>query len=353
LLLLTVVFLGLLPFASAGTSFRNCTYNGRLNQTQSLVSISDLANLDGSISWGVSLDTTAMSIDDYVSALENGRTPGIINLYFDTAHLDGQNNPLNCQVAAARASGAILMLTLEPWDGLNTINSTVTTALGQLCSDINDAGVHVLVRFAHEMNGDWYPWGMRPGEYRDTFRTVASAVKAAASNAAMVWAPNTGVGYPFAGAGKYFPDTSSSAFTEMDTNHDGNLDSKDDPFTPYYPGDDVVDWIGISLYSKRDNGRADKYANTLSDRGTLKQYISNPGTSFNLYKQFAEDKNKPFLIAETAAAYYPDFAVGDGEVAIKRNWWNQFWSADTLNTFPMLKVGHLPVYYYPKREDRR
>jgi hypothetical protein len=36
----------------------------------------------------------------------------------------------------------------------------------------------------------------------------------------------------------------------MDTNGDGVLDNSDDPFTPYYPGDDMVDWVGISVYSK-------------------------------------------------------------------------------------------------------
>jgi beta-mannanase len=69
----------------------------------------------------------------------------------------------------------------------------------------------------------------------------------------MVWAPNTGVGYPFRGAGKYFPSADSEQYKQMDTNEDGALDANDDPFAPYYPGDDVVDWVGISLYSKVRN----------------------------------------------------------------------------------------------------
>lgn len=69
----------------------------------------------------------------------------------------------------------------------------------------------------------------------------------------MVWAPNTGVGYPFRGAGKYFPSADSEQYKQMDTNGDGALDANDDPFAPYYPGDDVVDWVGISLYSKVRN----------------------------------------------------------------------------------------------------
>lgn len=66
----------------------------------------------------------------------------------------------------------------------------------------------------------------------------------------MVWAPNTAVGYPFNGAGKYLPNADDPRFRQMDTNGDGKVDNADDPFAPYYPGDDVVDWVGISLYSK-------------------------------------------------------------------------------------------------------
>jgi hypothetical protein len=36
----------------------------------------------------------------------------------------------------------------------------------------------------------------------------------------------------------------------LDTNGDGQLTQADDPYAPYYPGDDFVDWIGLSLYYK-------------------------------------------------------------------------------------------------------
>ena len=51
-----------------------------------------------------------------------------------------------------------------------------------------------MVRFAHEMNGDWYQWGQQPTEYISAFQMVASAVRAAACDVAMVWSPNTGYG---------------------------------------------------------------------------------------------------------------------------------------------------------------
>jgi hypothetical protein len=33
----------------------------------------------------------------------------------------------------------------------------------------------------------------------------------------------------------------------LDTNGDGQLDMSDDMFEPYYPGDDVVDWVGMEV----------------------------------------------------------------------------------------------------------
>ncbi|MFP3802582.1 glycosyl hydrolase, partial [Paraburkholderia sp. SIMBA_027] len=66
----------------------------------------------------------------------------------------------------------------------------------------NDDGVPVIVRFAHEMNGSWYAWSQQPQKYVAAFQTLAKAVHTLAPGSAMMWAPNYGGGYPFAG-GKY------------------------------------------------------------------------------------------------------------------------------------------------------
>lgn len=70
-----------------------------------------------------------------------------------------------------------------------------------------------------------------------------TAVKAIAPDAALVWAPNLGNGYPYG-------ETNVANATELaalDTNGNGQLDTGDDPFGPYYPGDNYVDWIGLSI----------------------------------------------------------------------------------------------------------
>lgn len=84
-------------------------------------------------------------------------------------------------------------------------------------------GYPVAIRFAHEMNGYWYPWceqsnGNGRGEYVRAWRHVHRIFDAAgARNAVWVWSPN--VSY-----------TNST------------------PLTRLYPGDAYVDWVGLSGY---------------------------------------------------------------------------------------------------------
>jgi hypothetical protein len=57
---------------------------------------------------------------------------------------------------------------------------------------------------------------------------------------------------PGAAAGPYAAKCSKTSTSEdckqLDTNADGVLDATDDMYTPYYPGDDWVDWVGMSVF---------------------------------------------------------------------------------------------------------
>jgi len=52
--------------------------------------------------------------------------------------------------------------------------------------------------------------------------------------------------YPY-GQTQDFTTLSAADQTLLDTNNNGVLDAGDDAFSPYYPGDELVDWIGLSI----------------------------------------------------------------------------------------------------------
>ena len=115
-------------------------------------------------------------------------------------------------------------------------------------------GTAVFLRFGGEMNGNWTPWGRDPLAYRRAFRLVHAVVNRHATNVALVWAPGAVPTY--------------------------NLDL-------YYPGDDVVDWVGISLYLVR------YYDNRLSQPA----WQDNPASFIApFYEKFAA--RKPLCLVE-------------------------------------------------------
>jgi hypothetical protein len=90
--------------------------------------------------------------------------------------------------------------------------------------DVAKLGLPVGIRFAHEMNGPWYPWseqsnGNHVGEYVQAWRHVHDIFTAnGATNAIWIWSPSRVNPYP-------------------------NIDLHE-----LYPGDDYVDWLGMTGY---------------------------------------------------------------------------------------------------------
>jgi hypothetical protein len=163
--------------------------------------------------------------------------------------------------------GRIPLITWEP----------DTTTLAAIASGADDARIRaraeavardgrpLLLRFAHEMNADWYPWdGVRtsaPGTHDGPTRYVAAwrhlhAVFAAAgaTNVRWVWSPNH----------RSIPAASWNDAAR------------------YYPGDDVVDWIAVDGYD-RPSRRAASFASIFGP--TLTEFAG----------------RKPVMIAETAS----------------------------------------------------
>ncbi|WP_235434440.1 glycosyl hydrolase [Gordonia sp. w5E2] len=292
--------------------------------------------------FGVNLDWQSESLREHHDNL--GHAPAVAVQFSDIPY---NNETWAHTVAAAdqvRNERGIMVLTLEPHAGLAAITEGVVGRLGDDLRKLNDSGVPVILRFAHEMNGSWYAWGQQPRAYVETFRRVAAMVHRKAPGTAMMWAPNYGGGYPFEG-GKYMARSGTEDYQLTDTNGDGKLTADDDAYAPYYPGDDAVDWVGISLYhwgNRRPWGN-----NEVSEPGKFTamlegRYNGSAGhdlTVPNFYQIYGAEHNKPVAIVETAAIYTPARAAqGASELAVKSTWWRQVFAADIPSRYPMLKM---------------
>ncbi len=139
------------------------------------------------------------------------------------------------------AAGYLPMIAWEPWD--HRVESTFDKRRGEqpayalstiIAGDHDELiedwatelaawGRPVAIRFAHEMNGYWYPWsesvnGNVAGQYVAAWRHVHDVFTGAgATNVRWVWSPNP----------------TQSTLT---------------PLAGLYPGDDYVDWLGVVGY---------------------------------------------------------------------------------------------------------
>ncbi|RYV49955.1 glycosyl hydrolase [Pengzhenrongella frigida] len=153
---------------------------------------------------------------------------------------------------AVALTGAMPMVTWEPFDA--TVPEENRYPLRDLAAGANDTylraqaarikavGKPVALRFAHEMNASFYPWGAgvngnTPADYVAAYRHVHDVfAQEDVHNVTWVWSP-----------------------AALDTPNAPDL-------SPFYPGDDYVDWAGLSVYYDQPT---DTWANTVEP--TLRQ----------------------------------------------------------------------------------
>lgn len=128
----------------------------------------------------------------------------VVMWYADWQH----NLPDLAQLRAVAARGAIPEITWEPWDSIKgfyshqptyTLASIITGSrdgyIRAWASALARYGAPVRLRFAQEMNGDWYPWaeaanGNRPGQFVQAWRHVHDIFRSmGAVNVKWVWSP--------------------------------------------------------------------------------------------------------------------------------------------------------------------
>ncbi|RAX43864.1 beta-mannanase [Arthrobacter sp. AQ5-06] len=131
-----------------------------------------------------------------------GESPSTVLFYKDFLQA-----PPIAEMDSVRARGAVPLITWEPWAwGGGTEQPAYSLdriAAGDFDAHITQWGQAltawgqpVQLRFAHEMNGNWYPWaegvnGNQPGDYVTAWRHVHDIVAATgAGNVSWVWSPN-------------------------------------------------------------------------------------------------------------------------------------------------------------------
>jgi beta-mannanase len=198
-----------------------------------------------------------------------------------------------------RNHGSIPLLTWQPENGsqgttqsftlTNIINGTYDSYITTWANGAKAWGNPFFLRFAHEMNGTWYPWSEgynsnTAGQYVQAWHHVHDIfTQAGVTNVTWVWCVNT-----------IYPGTTD--------------------ITELYPGDNYVDWIALDSYNGNFNTWAD--FSTRSD-ATLRSLISiAPG--------------KPVMVAEAGC--------NEDGIHDKGQWFRNALTGYVPNSMPRIKA---------------
>lgn len=171
---------------------------------------------------------------------DNGARPRIVNWF--QQWLTGERRFRADWARRVARAGAIPMITWEPWSapaGEKHQAIQPDVALARIAGGDHDRFIRawardvaayrgpVMLRLMHEMNGNWYPWGVltngnTPADYVRAWRRVHRIFEeAGAYNVSWIWSINN---------------------LERIEGEDHSVDA-------YYPGDRYVDWVSTSGFN--------------------------------------------------------------------------------------------------------
>ena len=242
---------------------------------------------------------------------------------------DREQGHLRHFLSQVAEQGGHALLTVRPDIALDRVDEARAAVLaGQLADVAQDFDGTVFVRFAPQMNASWVPWGQQPEAYTRAFRAVAAAVDDELEDPVLVWSPTVGTDYPFRGPTTSVPEGADLA--SLDTDGNGTWDRGDDAYSPYYPGDDVVDWVGLSAY--HDETGSGEARNTVPDPDGFSALLGGSGAGAGgFYAAYAVGHDKPLMV-ETGSFWSPE-AGGPSALEVKAPWWDQVLAAASSDAY--------------------
>jgi hypothetical protein len=157
------------------------------------------------------------ALDRYLGL--TGHRPAIVHVFRNWTDASATFDP--ALVERVTALGAVPMISWQPPAGdLSAVVRGEHDDYARGWSEAaRDWGGRLLLRFAHEMNGEWIPWSTDGTTFRAGWsRLHAIFADAGAHRVAWVWSPHV-------------------------------IDRRAADFTPFYPGHDAVDWVALDGYN--------------------------------------------------------------------------------------------------------
>ncbi|KPV73393.1 glycoside hydrolase family 26 protein [Rhodotorula graminis WP1] len=233
---------------------------------------------------------------------------------------------------------------------MNEWTPELSTALAQKMRGLNRQGVTVYLRFCYEMNGGWMQYGLQPVDYVSTWRSVTNAIRAVTNETFMVWAPNV------------MPDVA---------------DDDVQAYEPYWPGEEYVDVVGLSVYSFGPQRSINQVPPDNEFRNSFQKFydLVSPSSSSSSDNPLGLTQAYSPIVAETSAPYYyeippssrfytqqgdtditkpfpnltnlapslasPPLERSDDELSVKATWLAQLTGNATAQRFPNLKLVNI------------
>ncbi len=215
-------------------------------------------------------------------------------------YIQYENMPFNHYLShykKAKETGAGMQVCLEPINGLESVVDG--PYLHEFAREAKESGIPIFLRFANEMNDSSNPWGQKDAKlYIEKFRLVADIMHKEAPNVVMCWAPND---WPI-----------------------GSFDK-------YYPGDDAVDWVGISCYPPYVSNSESKHKMKFTDK--IKE----------IYDKYAD--RKPIYLAEGAPIQNIEFQDDPSVTPVAAKELKEFYD-EIARRYPNFKA----VFYWDNEE---